>query len=50
MRPLLWLVAVMLVVAAAMLIADLGSAGVWITVIAVGVAVVAIERSRSHHA
>jgi hypothetical protein len=50
MKPLLWVVAVMLVLAAAMLVADVGAAGIWFTVIAVGVAVVAIERSRSHHA
>ena len=50
MKPLLWIVAAMLVFAAAMLIASVGEAGLWFAVIAVGVAVVVISRSRSHHA
>ena len=50
MKPLLWIVAALLVVAAAMLIAGVGQAAIWFAVIAVGVAVVLIDRSRSHHA
>jgi hypothetical protein len=50
MKLLIWIVAAMLVLAAAMLIAGVGAAGVWFAVIAVGVAIVAIDRSRSHHA
>jgi hypothetical protein len=40
----------MLLVAAAMLIAGVGEPAVWFAVVAVGVAIVIIERSRSHHA
>jgi len=50
MKPLLWIVAALLVVAAAMLIAGVGAPGVWFVVVAVGVVLVVIERSRSHHA
>ena len=50
MRLLLWKVAAMLILAAAMLIAGVGAAGLWFAVIAVGVAVVVIDRLRSHHA
>ena len=50
MKPLLWMVAVVLVLAAAMLIASVGHVGIWITIIAAGIAIVAIERSRSRHA
>jgi hypothetical protein len=50
MKPLLWTVAVLLVVAAAMLIAGVGQPGVWFAVVAVGLALVVIERLRSHHA
>lgn len=48
MKPLLWLVAVALAVAAAMLIASVGDPIVWFAVVAVGVAIVIIERSRHH--
>lgn len=49
MKPLLWVVAAMLVVAAVLLIAGVGQAGLWFAVIAVGVAIVVIDRARSHH-
>jgi len=50
MKPGLWMVAACLVVAAAMLIASVGNAGIWFAVIAAGIALVVIERARSHHA
>jgi len=50
MKLLLWTIAVMLLLAAAMVIAGIGEAGLWFAVIAVGVAIVVIERFRSHHA
>lgn len=50
MRALLGLVAVLILTAAAMLFAGVGEAGLWFAVIAVGIAIVIIGRSRSHHA
>jgi len=50
MKALVLVAAALLLVAAAMLIAGVGEAGVWFGVIAVGIAVVIIDRSRSHHA
>jgi hypothetical protein len=50
MKTLIWVVAALLLVAAVMLIAGVGEAGVWFGVIAAGIAVVIIDRSRSHHA
>jgi hypothetical protein len=50
MKVVLWLVAALLLIAAAMLVAGVGEAGLWFAVIAVGVAIVIIDRSRSHHA
>ena len=49
MKGLLWMVAALLMVAAAMLIAGVGEAGLWFALIAVGIAIVIIDRSRSHH-
>ena len=50
MKAVVWLTAAVLVFAAAMLIAAVGEPGVWFAVIAVGIAIVVIDRSRSHHA
>ena len=50
MSPLMWITAVLLLVAAAMLVAGVGAAGLWIAVIAAGIAVVAIERVRGRSA
>jgi len=50
MKPMLCVVAALLLVAAAMLIAGVGEAGVWFGLIGAGIAVVIIDRSRSHHA
>ena len=49
MKPLLWLAASLLLLAASMLIAGIGEAGLWIAVVTVGVALVAIEVLRSRH-
>lgn len=50
MKPLLWLTAIALPVAAVMLAVGVGEPIVWFAMIAIGVALVIIERSRSHHA
>ncbi len=49
MSVLMWVIAVILLVAAAMLIVDVGAAGLWIAVIAVGIAMVALEQRRRRH-
>lgn len=49
MKWLLWSAAVLLLIAAVMLIAGVGKPGLWFAVVALGVAVVIIERTRSHH-
>ena len=50
MKPLLWIAAPLLLLAAAMLIAGVGNAGLWIAIVAVGVGLVAIDVFRSRHA
>ena len=42
-------VAVVLVFAAVMLVADIGAATLWFAVIAIGIAIVAIDASRRRH-
>ena len=53
MRNLLtWIAAVLLLVSAALLVAGVGAPGLWIAVITVGLAVVAIDgyaRRQRHH-
>jgi hypothetical protein len=49
MKPVLFIAALLMLLAAAMLIAGIGNAGLWIAVVAVGVSLVAIDRYRSHH-
>jgi len=50
MRTLLWIAAALTVIAAAMLVADVGAAALWIAVIAVGIAaVVIVVQTRAHH-
>ena len=44
MKTLLWIAAAVMVVAAAMLVADVGAAALWIAVIAVGIAVVVVVK------
>ena len=46
MKPWLWLDAVVMLAAAALLLAGIGAAGLWIAIIAVGVAVVALLNRR----
>jgi len=43
MKPVLWMSASLLLIAAVMLIAGIGASSLWIAVIAVGIALVAIE-------
>ena len=50
MKPLLWIAVPLLLLAAAMLIAGVGNAGLWIAVVAVGITLVAIDVVRSRHA
>ena len=52
MRALGWIAVPLLLLGAVMLVADIGAAGIWIGVIAVGVAMVAIAIAggRSPHA
>jgi hypothetical protein len=45
----LWIAVVLMVIGAVMLIVDIGASGLWIGVIAVGIAVVAIDRTRRQH-
>ena len=46
MAPILWVAVVLMLVGAAMLVADVGAAGLWFAAIAVGVAIVAIAQAR----
>ena len=49
---LTWIAAALMLTGAVMIVADVGAAGLWIAVIAVGIAVVAIDayrRQRQHH-
>jgi len=48
MRTLLWVVGAMLLIAAALLVAGVGAAALWIAVITVGIAVVAIVQGARH--
>ena len=50
MSLLMWSTAALLLVAASMLVAGVGAPGLWIAVIAVGIAVVAIELVRRRNA
>ena len=49
MRPIVWIALVLLVLAAVMLGADVGAAGLWIGVTTVGVALVLIDVARHRH-
>lgn len=50
MTPSTWFAVTLMLVGAVMLIAGTGSAGLWIAVIAVGLALTAIERyNHMHH-
>jgi len=48
-----WIAVVLMLAGAVMIVADVGATGLWIAVIAVGIAVVAVDayrRQRQHHA
>ena len=47
MKPLLWIAVPLLLVGAAMLVAGIGAPGLWIAVIAVGLALVVIGRGNA---
>ena len=49
MRMLLWIACALMLVAAAMLISDVGATALWIAVITVGVAMVVIAQARTRH-
>jgi hypothetical protein len=49
MKLILWVAAVLMLVSAVMLIAGYGASGLWISVITVGIAVVAIDLYRDRH-
>jgi len=44
----LWSAVVLMLLGAVMLVADVGASAVWIAVITLGIALVAIDRSRHH--
>jgi hypothetical protein len=49
MRVIAWMAALLLLVAAAMLISGIGAPGLWIAVVTIGIAMVAIDIARAHH-
>jgi hypothetical protein len=49
MTPFVWMAVVLMVMGAIMLIAGIGAPGLWIAVVTVGIALVAIDRTRSRH-
>jgi hypothetical protein len=48
MKPVLWVTVLLLLLGAAMILADIGAAGVWIASIAVAIALVVIDRRSPH--
>jgi hypothetical protein len=46
MTSLLWMAAVLMLAGAVFLVADVGGAGLWIAIIAVGIGIVALDRTR----
>jgi len=52
-QPLTWIAVALLLTGAVLLVADVGAAGLWIAVITIGIALVAIDgyrrRQRQHH-
>jgi predicted O-methyltransferase YrrM len=48
MSFVLWIAVALMLAGALFLVVGMGSSGLWIAAIAVGIALVAIERSRSH--
>ena len=49
MSVVMWIVAAVLLVAAAMLVGGVGESGLWVAVVAVGIAVVAVQLVRRRH-
>ena len=49
MTLLVWIAVALMVVGAAMLIAGIGAPGLWIAVIAVGIALVVIDQTQRRH-
>ena len=49
MTPFVWIAVVLMLMGAVMLIAGIGAPGLWIAVVTVGIALVAIDRTRSRH-
>ncbi len=48
-EPLVWIAAALMLAGAVMLVLGVGAAGLWIAVIAVGIAIVAIDGYRHRH-
>jgi hypothetical protein len=46
---LLWLVLAVMILGAVMLVVGFGAPGLWVAVITVGIAIVAINQIRRHH-
>ena len=49
MKPFVWIAVVLMLLGAVMLIAGIGAPGLWIAVIAVGIALVVIDRTQRRH-
>jgi hypothetical protein len=49
MTPFVWMAVVLMVLGAIMLIAGIGPPGLWIAAVTVGIALVAIDRTRTRH-
>jgi len=49
MRMLLWVAGALMLIAAAMLIAEVGAAALWIGIITVGIATVVVSQARTRH-
>jgi hypothetical protein len=49
MTPLMWIAAALMVVGAVMLVAGVGTPGLWIAVASVGIALLVIGRNRTRH-
>jgi hypothetical protein len=48
MHPLLWIAVVLMIVGAVMLVAGVGASALWIAIITIGIALVAIDWTRGH--
>jgi hypothetical protein len=46
MTPFVWIATALMLLAAAMLVADIGAPGLWIAVVTVGIAVVVVGQRR----